>query len=145
MMKSLEVPNHIHSDKYFRRRLDLLIFPSVVINIYYSFFLFISYRFPLFVGVEQPRLMTAISAQMILLILLPFIGYSGLIGRDLLPWTHRFNLLILIICTFLVIMTATLPVFFWGGAGKSIFTPLMLTFYLMAIIVTRSARLKFIF
>jgi hypothetical protein len=138
--------HYMNSDEYFRRRLDLLIFPSFLINVYYALFLFISYRLPLFVGFEGSRLITAISSQAMLLILLPFIGYAGLIRRDvLLRSTRKFNLLILVVCTCLVIMTATLPVFFWGGSLRSIFSPLMLTFYLMAIILTRSGKLKVIF
>jgi hypothetical protein len=144
-MKDLETSHYSGSDKYFRRRLDLLIFPSLLINIYYSAFLFISYRLPLFTGLEQGRLITAISAQVVLLILLPIIGYVVLIPRDLVLGPRRLELLVLIVCTLLVILSATLPVFFWGGSFRSIFSPLMLTFYLMSIVVTRSVRLKVTF
>jgi hypothetical protein len=136
------------SDAYFRRRLDLLIFPSFLINVYYAFFLFVSYRYPLFVGSERSHLITAISAQAALLTLLPFVGYAGVIWIDVLrirSQARTWNLLILVVCTFLVIMTATLPVFFWGGSRGSIFSPLMLTDYLVAIVITRSAKLKIIF
>jgi len=143
-MKEPASSDYYLSGEYFRRRFALLIFPSFLINLYYALFLFVVYYYRLF-AFQTFSLSVAIAVQLTILLMLQAIGFAALAR---LPGPFNLNKVLgwlLIVCTFLVIMSGTVPVYFWGGSPRSVFTPLMLTECVIVIMVTRSFRLKAFF
>jgi hypothetical protein len=123
---------------YYRARFDLLVFPTIVITLYHLLFLFVVYRYRFIVDLPYPSFVPMLF-QFGAIQLMFFVGYVG-IRRS-----RKLSVVSLTICAALLIFTASLPVYFWGGTIKSIFTPQLLIVCTLVILLPRSPRLRLLF
>ena len=130
------------SANYYRKRFDLLVFPAIVFNIYYSLFLFFVWSRQIFSESPYPQhFVLPITSQTMILVLIFITGYMGIAY----PASRQVSLLLLSLCTFLFILSASLPVYFWGGVTNSSFTPILLVVCVLTIVVIQSQKVRAIF
>lgn len=130
----------LQSVEYYRKRFDLLIFPSLLINSYYAIFLVLVYWRNLLVRRDGlPISYAPIFFQLTILFITPILGYTAI--RE----SRRLSLWSLVICTILFIFTITLPVFFWGGSNGSFFSPILATVSGLTVIFTTSKWTRSLF
>jgi hypothetical protein len=133
---SFSRPMTEHPHSYYRKRFDYLIFPSIFINAYYSLFLFFVYYYNLVARLDSngqpltsPIGYKPVIFQAVLLAITFFVGWIGMRSPRL--WS-------LVICTGLFILTISLPVYYWGGSNRSIFSPILATVSGLTVIFTVS-------
>jgi hypothetical protein len=125
---------------YYRKRFDLLIFPSLLINGYYAVFLGLVYFRHLVVRHDGQSIgPLPIICQVIILFITPILGYTAI--RE----SRQVSLWSLVACTILFIFTITFPVYFWGGSNGSFFSPILATVSGLTVIFTTSRRTRALF
>lgn len=130
----------LHDVSYYRKRLDLLVFPAGIVNLYYFYFLFLVYKRKLILPPEgQEFEYTAFYVQIGLLMLIFFGGYTAIRKSQVISlWS-------LVISTICFIFTISLPVFYWGGSNHSFFSPILATLSGLTVLFTRGKWTRTLF
>jgi len=124
--------------EYYSKRFDLMLIPAAVITLYHGFFLWVVYHYNVIENLQY-HWGVPLSLQGVALFISLACGYSGTTRKN-----ERVRLYSLVACTILFILTVSLPIFFWGGSNQSCFSPLLATISSVAVLVTKSTRIRYI-
>jgi hypothetical protein len=121
---------------YFQRRFDLLLIPATVVTTYHAFFLWVVYHFGVITNVAY-HWAVPFGLQFGALFLSMACGYVGVTRA-----AEQIRQYSLIGCTLLFIVTVSTPIYFWGGSNRSCFSPLLATISGVAVLVSRSTKVR---